>query len=244
MSDRRPNLEHVGGSIQKLAADELLQRLAYFALEPQRVLDLGSGRCRTSTTLQQRFAQAQILAFDPSWEALNQAGAPGWFRRRRYQRVCAAIGALPLREHSIDLVLSHLLLPRWPLLEVALCEIARVLRPGGVLLFSSAQADFGDIASEPAPDLAGWGQLLLHAGFSEPVMDVERHRITYRGVEALTEDLAAAAIDVDRSTAPSVTYELIAGAAFAARDRPDKSRAPASGEVLIPLGSVARKPTS
>ncbi len=76
-----------------------------------------------------------------------------------------------------------------------------MLRPDGMLLFTalgpSSFAELGvawaavdaAVSPQPLPDLLAWGDLLMGAGFAQPVMDVQRITLHYEGVEALMEEL-------------------------------------------------------
>jgi malonyl-CoA O-methyltransferase len=120
---------------------------------------------------------------------------------RRLARVAADAAALPLAAGSVDVVFSNLML-QWcdePLRVFA--EIQRVLRPGGLLLFSTfgpdtlgelraawAQADDAAHVSD-FPDMQSLGSALMQAGLNEPVMDTELHRLLYTDAYALMREL-------------------------------------------------------
>src|SRR4029077_10511260 len=71
--------------------------------------------------------------------------APGMLERarlqsrwlRRFERVRADAYALPFATASFDLVFSNLMLQWCDDLDAVFAEIARVLKPGGLLLFST-----------------------------------------------------------------------------------------------------------
>ena len=130
----------------------------------------------------------------------------GWARRltgRGLRGVCADIENLPLRAGAINLLWSNLAL-QWvndPLR--AFGEFRRVLAPGGLLMFST----FGpDTLKELRAayqgtdqhthvnrfvDLHDLGDMLVQAGFADPVMDMECLTLTYKDVRALMHDLKA-----------------------------------------------------
>jgi malonyl-CoA O-methyltransferase len=82
-------------------------------------------------------------------------------------------------------------------------ECARVLRPGGLLTFTSFGPDtLKELRAAWASaddfthvnrfiDMHDLGDALLRAGLAEPVMDVERYTLTYTDVRALMRDLKA-----------------------------------------------------
>jgi malonyl-CoA O-methyltransferase len=186
--------------LQQRVRAELLERLHYFALEPQSILDLGAGTCQASVALRRRFAHARVIALDIAPGMLKASPRPGW-PRRRFERVCADACALPLASHSVELVYSNLMLQWCDRPDIVFRELARVLRPGGVFVFSSfgpdtlkelrlawESVDHGVHVSQ-FPDMPQLGDALMHAGLIEPVMDVEQHRLLYPDVHALMREL-------------------------------------------------------
>jgi len=186
--------------LQRQAGTELLERLQFFKLSPRCVLDLGAGTCQASRVLAQRYREAEILAIDLAAGMLRAATAR-WWSPRRYRRLCADAHALPLADACADLVYSNLMLQWSDQPERLFAECARVLRPGGLLVFASfgpeslaelreawAQADATVHVSEFAdmPELAG---ALMRSGFVEPVLDLERVHRDYPDALALMREL-------------------------------------------------------
>ena len=62
-----------------------------------------------------------------------------WFSRQHY--LCADAESLPLRDATIDLVFSSLMLQWCHDLDAVFSGIRQVMRPGGLLLFSSLGPD-------------------------------------------------------------------------------------------------------
>ena len=186
--------------LQQRVRAELLGRLQFFALEPHTILDLGAGTCHGALELRRRYARARIIALDIAPGMLKAAPRLLW-PRRRFERVCADAYALPLASRSIDLVFSNLMLQWCDRPGLVFRELARVLKPGALLVFSSFGPDTlmelrrawesADDAMHVSqfPDMAQLGAALMHAGLAEPVLDVEPQRMFYPDVHALMREL-------------------------------------------------------
>jgi malonyl-CoA O-methyltransferase len=270
-------------TLQATVRKELLTRLQYFGLQPLRILDLGAGTGESTVALKQRFAAARVMAVDVALQMLRQAGRRRW-PWQRFTRVCADASALPLASGSVDLIFCSLMLQWCEEPHYALAEMRRVLKPGGLLLFSSfgpltlhelreawAQVDAHPHVSDfvSLPDL---GAALSHAGFAEPVLDVETYVSYYVGVHTLAQELRAigarnaatarargltsrgqwqrlqAAYELRRvARGLPATYEVIYGAAFArAQQDPDSAATGrmVEGEVAVPVASLRRRPST
>jgi malonyl-CoA O-methyltransferase len=180
----------------------LLERLDYVNLEPEVILDVGCGTGHSSRALKDRFPGARIIALDLAEGMLAEtARRQSW--RRRFARVCGDVTRLPLADASIDLAFSNLTLQWCPDPDVAFAELRRVLRPRGLLNFTTfgpdtlielreawAQADRYPHVSRFA-DMHELGDGLVRTGLAEPVMDVERFTLTYPDVFGLMRDLKA-----------------------------------------------------
>ncbi|MCK5092141.1 MAG: methyltransferase domain-containing protein, partial [Gammaproteobacteria bacterium] len=110
---------------------------------------------------------------------------------------------LPLKENSCDLIFSNLTLQWCNDLNNTFKEFSRVLKPGGLLLFTSfgpdtlielrsswaAVDDFQHVSG--FIDMHHVGDALLNAGLADPVMDTENFTLTYSDVYKLMRDLKA-----------------------------------------------------
>ena len=186
--------------LQKRVREELLGRLDMVRLEPGVVLDLGAGTGHAALALKRRYRSSQVLALDLAEGMLREAGRRQTLLRR-FRRVCGQAAALPLRDASVDLVFSNLMLQWCQDPDAVFGECRRVLKPGGLLTFTTfgpdtlvelrrawAAAD-GRTHVNRFIDMHDLGDALVRSGLVEPVMDVERYTLTYAEVRDLMQDL-------------------------------------------------------
>ncbi|MDH3338049.1 MAG: methyltransferase domain-containing protein [Gammaproteobacteria bacterium] len=188
--------------VSSTTRDGLFSRLEAMLVEPRTIVDLGAATGSSIRLLNRRFRGAHIIATDLSGQMLEKVQTKrSWFSRT--SAVQADAGSLPFADQSIDVVFANLLLP-WvdnPVLVFA--EVARVLRNNGLFLFSTLGPDslselrqaWGDVDPDQHvrrfPDMHDIGDVAVRAGLRDPVLDVDRLAVTYRGAEALFEDLTA-----------------------------------------------------
>jgi malonyl-CoA O-methyltransferase len=182
-------------------AENLLERLALTTLKPSNVLDAGCGTGHGSRALKRRYPQSLVIAMDFSRQMLNMsAKQSSWLRR--FERLQADAGLLPFKDGSIDLIVSNLML-QWCDPDAVFAEFRRALAPGGLLTFSTFGPDtLRELRSawarvDPSThvhqfiDMHDLGDALVRAGFSAPVLDVERFTLQYLDVRKIAADLKA-----------------------------------------------------
>ncbi|MEN8215255.1 MAG: malonyl-ACP O-methyltransferase BioC [Pseudomonadota bacterium] len=188
-------------SLQKMVGEDLLERLQWVKLAPRQILEVGAGVGRLSRALSKQYKQAQVYAIDIAPEMVKQGRkqAPRWFSKQHF--VCADAAHLPFADDSVDLLVSNLMLQWCNDIRAIFAEFARVLKPEGALFFSSFGPDTlkelreswasVDNASHVNRflDMHNYGDALLQAGLSNPVMDVDRLECTYSDVKQLMKEL-------------------------------------------------------
>ena len=204
--DRASVSYDAAAALQERVRNELLSRLDELKTQPRAVLDLGAGTGHATRALKHRFPRSLTVAVDIAPGMLERARAQSrWLRR--FERVRADAYALPFRDHSFDVVFSSLMLQWCDDLDAVFAEISRVLAPGGLLLFSTfGPGTLGELrdawaAGKPRPvqdnhvnhffDAHALGSALMHAGFLEPVLDIDRIVLRYPDTMTLMRELKA-----------------------------------------------------
>ena len=163
----------------------MIERLDYIRLEPRLILDIGCGTGVATEALLKRYPKAEVLALDFALPMLARTRKRGrWLRRPRC--LCGDLDHLPIASQSVDLVYSNAALQWSQDPAGAIAEMHRVLRPDGLLMFSSFGPDTlkelrhawsevdGFEHVHGFLDMPHYGDMLMSAGCADPVMDVER----------------------------------------------------------------------
>jgi malonyl-CoA O-methyltransferase len=205
--------------LQKLVREEMLSRLDLMKITPVAILDAGCGTGQASFGLQKRFKNASVYSLDIALLMLQKAElekqkalqAPmqkllHLFSQQKTsaQFICADIENLPIADNSFGMVWSSLALQWCNDLDKAFTEVARVLQPESLFFFSTFGPDTlkelrtasremngnnGHTHVSRFIDMHDIGDALIRAGFSTPVLDVERYTLTYDDVKGVMRDL-------------------------------------------------------
>lgn len=177
----------------------MAERLDYIRLSPKRFADIGCATGDGVRELQRRYPDALPLAIDYARSMLQavKSRVPLWerLRGRSPRFVNADVRALPLANGSLELAWSNLVL-HWlddPL--PAFRELHRVLGVGGLLTFATLGPDTlkelraaGATSLRKFADMHDLGDMLVAAGFADPVMDMEMITFEYRSSRQLLAD--------------------------------------------------------
>ena len=188
--------------LQREINQRMFDRLQYIRLEPARILDIGCGTGIAIDLLQKRYPKSELVALDFAMPMVEMAVRRGrWLKRPR--GICADMEQLPLRDGAVDLIYSNVALQWCTDVDKTFREFRRVLRPGGLLMFSTFGPDTlrevrdawasvdGDSHVTPFADMHDIGDSLMRTGFAEPVMDAEWINLTYENVDGLMRDIKA-----------------------------------------------------
>jgi malonyl-CoA O-methyltransferase len=196
----------------------LAERLAYTKITPARFADIGCATGDGLRLLQAAYPQAQPLAIDFAQPMLKAVRSRMPFMKRVTSQLLgggpgliqADVRQLPLADASLNLVWSNLMLHWLDDPMPALRELGRVMETGGLITFTllgpdtlkewrealqhvlQPQVGAGNTAiAVPLrrfPDMHDIGDMLVAAGFGDPVMDREDIVLTYATPRLLIAD--------------------------------------------------------
>lgn len=186
--------------LTKEASQRLIERLEYIKLQPQIILDCSHMFMQQARSLHERFPAASILTINMNPAILSKSTWwSGWLWQDK--ALIADTSLLPLPDESVDLIFSNHLLFLSPQPFNIIKEWSRVLKPGGLLLFSTLGPDTLkewqlsqrqlDNQTSPYPfmDMHDIGDSLLQHGFADPVMDMEMLTLNYKNIKNLIQDV-------------------------------------------------------
>lgn len=204
----RETFEQVADQYDKHAALEqevgrrLLEKVAFRRVLPATILDLGCGTGFGTAKLKQEFRKAQVIGLDTSMAMLSRLRDRSGMLKP-LKGVCGDIGALPFAGASADMLFASLSGCWSPDPMAMFSEFRRVLRPDGMLLFSTFGPGLmkelriawsgvdAEVKLPEFPDLLEIGNALVAAGFREPVMDMEVITLSYPDLNAMFLELEA-----------------------------------------------------
>ena len=192
--------------LQREVCIRMLEKLDLVRIKPQHILDVGSGTGWGTRQLGERFREADIVALDIALGMLQSArGTSGWWQKlfsgSKQRFLCADAEALPLAARSVEMIWSNLAVQWCNDLPATFVEMSRVLKTDGLLIFSTFGPDtlkelrtaFASVDGynhvNRFADMHDIGDMLVAAGFADPVMEMEKITLTYTDVKAVMRDL-------------------------------------------------------
>jgi malonyl-CoA O-methyltransferase len=200
--ERLANRYDEHAALEQEVCRRLLEKTSFKRTQPATVLDLGCGTGFATGMLKHEFHEAQVIGLDTSMAMLAQLRLRSR-KRQPLRGVCGDIGALPFATRSADMVVANLASYWCPEPMAMFSEFRRVLRPDGMLLFSTFGPGMmkelkaawsgvdGEVELPEFPDLLDIGNALVAAGFRDPVMDMEDITLSYPDLKAMFRELDA-----------------------------------------------------
>jgi ubiquinone/menaquinone biosynthesis C-methylase UbiE len=128
--------------VLRAAVAQLIQLLGHRRSRYTTILDIGCGGGKALPLLDRRFAPKTLVGVDPDPEMITRAGAPAARCRCRVELRLGQATRLDLPDCSLDMIFCHQTFHHIADPDGAAREFYRVLKPGGVLLFSESCAPF------------------------------------------------------------------------------------------------------
>jgi malonyl-CoA O-methyltransferase len=206
--------------LQREVCIRMLEKLDYIKLKPTRLLDVGSGTGWGTRQLGERYPKADITSLDIAIGMLQVSrGTSNWWKKlfntSRENYLCADVESLPIASNSVEMVWSNLALQWCNDLPETFVELNRILKTEGLLMFSTFGVDtlhelriaFDGVDGynhvNRFADMHDIGDMLVAAGFADPVMEMEKLTLTYDDVRAVMQDLKS--IGANNATAGRAT---------------------------------------
>ena len=177
-------------------------RLEWIKLQPAAWMDWEPvrGGIEAHTLVQARYPKATCWVYEGTPQrgevARKQVNAPWW---RRLNTPPQHHGPAP--DGAVQMVWANMALHMDAQPQALIARWHRALAVDGFLMFSCLGPDTVRELRQlyrrlgwPPPshdftDMHDWGDMLVHAGFAEPVMDMERITLTWKSAEALLDEL-------------------------------------------------------
>ena len=184
-------------------ARRMQERLDWIKLQPQSWVhwEPQRGGLQAQASLLQRYPQAQcswVQAVNGQLETTLKTSAKPWWQPARWRTEPRHTG---LPKPGVQMVWANMALHMAADPQVLIGQWKESLSSEGFLMFSCLGPDtlrelrgLYQALGWPAPaheftDMHDWGDMLVQAGFAEPIMDMERIELTFETPERLLQEL-------------------------------------------------------
>lgn len=178
--------------VDQTAAQNLLGRLEVIKIAPKTILDLGCGTGYSTKLLAKRYPDAHITAVDISPSMIERAKATC----EQYDNVSFQVldvDQLNIELQSIDMIYANMLLPYMSPLDELLFRFRCLLKPEGLLLFStlgpSTLMEFRQAEITGLIDMHDLGDLLMQSHLLDPVTEMEELLLQYSSIDKMKQEL-------------------------------------------------------
>jgi malonyl-CoA O-methyltransferase len=185
-------------------AERMAQRLQWFRVPPDNGVHWEPvlGGLQAHARLQSQWPQTrwQVWSGERTAPPVAVSAAPGRAWLRLPWRREPPLPALPA-DGQVGMLWANMWLHHEPQPQALLRRWFALLQTHGLLMFSCLGPDtlrelrqvYEQAGWPPAghalTDMHDWGDMLVHAGFAEPVMDMERITLTFSSAQAVLDEL-------------------------------------------------------
>jgi len=215
----RPTHEAVSPWLHEEVARRMEERLQWIRLQPQRWAhwEAVRGGLQTHGQLASRYPEAECFVVEGSAaraELARASLARPWWQLARWTGAATRLGLPP--DGGVQMVWANMLLHHAADPQALMAQWHRALEVDGFLMFSCLGPDtlrelrgVYESLGWPAPaheftDMHDWGDMLVQAGFAEPVMDMERLTLTFETPERLLQELRELGRNLSRERFPGL----------------------------------------
>ena len=185
-------------------ASRMLDRLQWIRLQPKAWANWGAvrGGIKAHAQLARRYPDAECFVAEAganrTQDAIKQIASPWWHASRWLGRASRFESPPPA---SVDMLWANMALHESADPQALLAQWHRALKVDGFLMFSclgpDTAAELRELyrrwgwppAGHDLTDMHDWGDMLVQAGFAEPVMDMERITLTYDSPARVLQEL-------------------------------------------------------
>jgi malonyl-CoA O-methyltransferase len=201
-------------------ARRMAERLALFRATPKAIVDWGSFLGAGADLLSNAYPDVAVQTVEPTDALVSRSTAarqaPWWTAQHWTRRAASVIRPERVASSSADLLWSNMSLHAVLDPPDVMMQWHRCLAPGGYAMFSCLGPDTVKELSAlyrglgwPAPtvlftDMHDLGDMLLAAGFEDPVMDQETLTIRWSSGQVLCNDLRRIGANVDPRRFPGL----------------------------------------
>jgi malonyl-CoA O-methyltransferase len=187
-------------------ARRMAERLPVVKLKPALLIDWWSASGASRELLRAAYPKARILGVEAA-AAMARPAAPWW--QQIVRRAPVSVEAVALQPGAAQLVWANMVLHAVPDPGALMAQWRRALAVDGFLMLSTLGPDtlrtLRDIYREAGwglahaafTDMHDLGDMLVQAGFADPVMDQERLTLTWSTPEALLGELRTLGANAD-----------------------------------------------
>jgi malonyl-CoA O-methyltransferase len=191
-------------------ARRMAERLAVFKLVPAVIVDWWSRSGASSELLRAACPKAQLIRVEPLAALQQPAASAPWWRMPRW-RTSGPLADNAVADGQAQLLWANMMLHAVADPGALLAQWRKALSMQGFVMFSTLgpdtlktlrevyrEADWG-ACHAPFVDMHDLGDMLVRAGFADPVMDQEMLRLTWATPGALLTELRGLGSNADPS---------------------------------------------